>query len=166
MPLAYYLNVSLHLLAALVWLGGIFFLALVGAPVLRAIGDNAMRQRLFEQLGRRFRTLGWVALTVLVVTGVLNLYFRGWLLWEGAFASSTFWKRPAGVALAIKLSAVAGMLVLSAVHDFWLGPQAGRAAPASAEAIRLRRLAALVARWNALLGLVAVLAAVRLTRGG
>ena len=37
----YYLSVTLHLLAALSWLGGIFFLALVGAPVLRAVAVRA-----------------------------------------------------------------------------------------------------------------------------
>jgi len=51
------------------------------------------------------------------------------------------------------------------VHDFFLGPAAGRAAPASARANRLRRRAALLARVNALLGLLLVAAAVRLARG-
>ena len=33
MSLAYYLNVVLHVLAALFWLGGMSFLGVVGAPV-------------------------------------------------------------------------------------------------------------------------------------
>ena len=61
---------------------------------------------------------------------------------------------------------VTAMLVVSAVHDFVLGPRAGRATAGSARAIQLRRQAAVLARINALLGVVAVVAAVRLARGG
>ena len=35
MSWTYYLIVTLHVLAALLWLGGMFFLGLVGAPALR-----------------------------------------------------------------------------------------------------------------------------------
>ena len=38
MSTLYYINVSAHLLAALLWLGGMFFLAVVGAPVRLARG--------------------------------------------------------------------------------------------------------------------------------
>jgi len=56
------------------------------------------------------------------------------------------------------------MVTVSAVHDFVDGPAAGRARPGSPESIRLRRRAALLARTNALLGVVLVVAAVRLAR--
>ena len=39
----YYLNVTIHVLAAMLWLGGMFFLGVVGAPLLRAI--HAARER-------------------------------------------------------------------------------------------------------------------------
>jgi len=162
--LGYYLSVTLHVLAALLWLGGMFFLAAVGAPVLRAVEPPALRQELFQRLGLKFRTLGWVAVAVLVTTGVINLHYRGWL--SGAvLGSGAFWATPVGHALAWKLAAVTAMIVASAVHDFALGPAAGRAPVGSPEALRLRRRAALVARTNALLGLIVVLAAVRLVRG-
>jgi uncharacterized membrane protein len=35
MSAAYYVTVVIHVLAALFWLGGMFFLGVVGAPVLR-----------------------------------------------------------------------------------------------------------------------------------
>jgi hypothetical protein len=50
------------------------------------------------------------------------------------------------------------------VHDFGHGPRAARMAPGSPEAIAMRRTAALLARLNALVGLVVVVAAVRLPR--
>lgn len=161
----YHLNVSLHLLAALLWLGGMFFLALVGAPVLRKVESPAVRSQLFQALGRRFRTVGWAALAVLVVTGVANLHLRG-LLRADLWLSPAFWSSGYGQALAWKLGAVLTMLIASALHDFVLGPAAARQDPGSAEALRWRRRAAWLARANALVGVVLVLAAVRLSRGG
>ena len=160
----YFANVSVHLLAALFWLGGMFFLGVVGAPALRRVEPPALRQRLFHELGLRFRTAGWIAIAILLATGTLNLWFRGWLHWQGVLGSGAFWRTPPGQALAWKLAAVTAMLVVSAVHDFVLGPRAGRAGAGSPEAIRMRRQAALLARVNALFGVIVVLAAVRLAR--
>lgn len=179
----YHLNVTVHLLAALFWLGGMFFLALVGAPVLRRLDDPGLRARLFGALGRRFRSAGWWAIGVLVVTGVINLHFRGLL--DGALLSDpAFWSGAYGHALAWKLGAVTAMIVTSALHDFVFGPRAspraaagdgtdgapdpgaGRAASGGAGRERARKVAGWLARINAVLGIVVVLAAVRLARGG
>ncbi|HET7372618.1 MAG TPA: CopD family protein [Gemmatimonadaceae bacterium] len=164
MPQLYYVNVALHVLAAMLWLGGMFFLGVVGAPALRAIEQPALRQRLFQELGVRFRSVGWVAIAVLILTGLVNLHYRGWLHWDGVFASAAFWRTGVGTALAIKLASVTVMIIVSAVHDFALGPLAGRVEPGSPQAIAFRRRAALLARVNALLGVVVVVAAVRLPR--
>jgi copper resistance protein D len=58
------------------------------------------------------------------------------------------------------------MVSFSALHDFWLGPLAGRLDPGSPPALRARRRSAWLARVNALVGVVLVIAAVRLARGG
>ena len=71
MSLWYYVNVTVHVLAALLWLGGMFFLGVVGAPVLRAVNPPALRQELFQRLGLRFRTIGWWAIGVLVILGYI-----------------------------------------------------------------------------------------------
>jgi copper resistance protein D len=162
---AYYANVLVHVLAAMLWLGGMFFLGIVGAPVLRTLEPAELRQQLFHQMGLRFRTVGWWALGVLLITGVINLHYRGWLQWDGVLGTATFWRSPHGRTLALKLVAVATMLVVSAVHDFILGPLAGRVTAGSPQAMLLRRRAAILARINALVGLVVVAAAVRLARG-
>ena len=164
MSTLYYVNVTIHVLAAMLWLGGMFFLGVVGAPVLRVVEPAALRQRLFQQLGLRARALGWWAIGVLLVTGTLNLWFRGWLHWQGVLGDATFWRTTTGIALAAKLASVAVMVLVSAVHDFVLGPMAGRLPAGSAEALAFRRRAALLARANALLGVVIVIAAVRLAR--
>lgn len=161
----YWVVVTLHVLAALLWLGGMFFLAVVGAPVLRAVEDPALRRDLFQALGRHFRTAGWAAIAVLLVTGVLNLQMRGVLRAE-VLLDGAFWATPWGTALGWKLAAVAVMLTIQAIHDFLHGPAASRSEPGSPEALAMRRKAALLARVNAVVGLLLVYVAVRLARGG
>ena len=162
----YYANVTVHVLAAMLWVGGMLFLGLIGAPVLRAVEPPELRQRLFEQLGLRFRAVSWWAIGTLLLTGVVNLHFKGWLRWNGVLGSPAFWRTAVGHSLAIKLVAVAVMLVLSAVHDFVHGPRAGRVRPGSPEALVLRRRALLFARVNVVLALLVVALAVRIARGG
>ena len=159
----YLLNVSLHVLAALVWLGGMLFFALVGAPALRTLESAALRGQLFRVIGERFRSVGWICIALLLVTGVLNLWFRGQLSAE-LLGSAAFWGSPYGRTLGEKLLAVGAMLVISAFHDFVDGPRSARLPHGSPEAASARRRAALLARLNALLGVLVVIAAVRLVR--
>lgn len=157
--------VTLHLLAAFLWLGGMFFLAAVGAPVLRRVDPPELRARLFRLLGEKARGVGWGAIAVLVVTGTWILHLRGWLdpaLWT----DRRFWGSSAGTALAWKLGSVTLMLAVQAVHDFVLGPLASRAAVGTPEAARLRKWAAWLGRVSAVVGIVLVVAAARLARGG
>jgi uncharacterized membrane protein len=161
----YLANVTVHVLAAMFWLGGMFFLGVVGAPALRTLEPAATRQRVFQELGVRFRSAGWWAIGILLVSGTINLYFRGWLKGE-VLSSTAFWNTSVGHALALKLVAVTAMVIVSAIHDFVLGPRAGRSAPGSPAALAYRVRAARLARVNALLGLIVVVAAVVLARGG
>jgi uncharacterized membrane protein len=161
----YLLNVTVHVLAAMLWLGGMFSLALAGAPVLREVEPPALRAMLFARIGRRLRGVGWGAIAVLVATGIGNLAFAG-AFRGGRILSSELWRSAYGHTLALKLAAVAAMIAVSAVHDFWLGPLAGRLTPGSPEALRARTRASWLARINAVIGIVVVIAAVRLARGG
>jgi len=159
----YALTVTAHLLATLFWLGGTFFLGIVGAPALRGL-EPELRGRLFRDIGVRFRKLGWVAITVLVITGVMNLNFRGLL--EPAFrGGSGFWLTPFGKILAWKLALVAVMIAMAAFHDFWLGPLSGRLPVGSAEQLRVRKLVSWMGRVNAVLGVLLIYVATRLVRG-
>ena len=51
----------------------LIFLGVVGAPVLRRVEPPALRQRLFHELGLRFRTVGWWAVAVLVVLVLVDV---------------------------------------------------------------------------------------------
>lgn len=164
MSTAYHLTVFVHVLAALVWLGGMIALALL-APVLRDVGDDGLRQRLFHRLGVRFRAVGWVCIGVLLATGLIQLRVRG--MWGmSTWGSAAFWAAPLGRALAWKLATVTVILAVQSVHDFWLGPRAGRVPAGTPEAKALRLRAAWLARFSALVGLVVIWFAVALARGG
>jgi copper resistance protein D len=129
----------LHVLAAMIWIGGMLFVVLVLVPVVRGQADPAMRARLFRETGVRFRTVGWAALLVLLATGLANLWLRPYLLTLPRFQ----WK--------VGLVVVA--LLLSVVHDFALGPRAG--APGADP--RIRVWASWLARVNVVVVLVVVI---------
>ena len=158
--------VWLHILAAAVWLGGMVFLALVLVPVVRRPEYREHASRLVHLTGVRFRTVGWVCLGALVVTGFANLWYRG-IGWA-ALSNAGFWTTPFGSLLGWKLLVVAVILALSAYHDFSVGPRAtaaGQADPGSAPALRLRRQASWMGRLNLLLALAAMALGVLLVRG-
>lgn len=164
MSLAYHAAVFVHVVAAVVWLGGMMALALL-APILRDTPDAGARQRLFHRLGLRFRAVGWACLAALVVSGTWQLHARSW--WGMAFwGAPGLWTSPLGHALLGKFGTVALMLVVQALHDFWLGPRAGRATVGSADAAAMRRGAALLARLNAVAALLLLWFAVAVSRGG
>lgn len=157
-------TVTLHVLAAVVWLGGMFFFG-IAAPVLRRIEDEGVRASLFDALGRRFRVVGWICIGVLVVTGIAQLRLRGW--WGAAFwGQADFLRSALGSTLTWKLGLVSVMIAVQGAHDFWLGPKAGAATPGTEEARSLRRRAMWLARLNVVFGLALVYVAVRLGRGG
>ncbi len=162
----YVLSMWIHLLAAIVWIGGMAFLVLVLAPALRRFEPRELGIKLIREAGTRFRFVGWVCLVVLVLTGLQNLKSRG-ITWELA-ANPDFWKAGFGHVLAMKLGVVALILVLSVIHDFHTGPAATSALtanPASPEARRLRAMAMWFGRVNFVLALVVVLLGVALVRG-
>jgi copper resistance protein D len=159
------LSVTVHVLAAMLWLGGMFFLAAVGAPVLRSVEPPALRAEMFRRLGLAFRNVGWVAIGVLIVTGVGNLHFRGVLRWD-LWSNPEFWGSGYGHTLGWKLATVAVMVVISGLHDFVFGPRSARMQPGSPEALASRRWSAWMARANAVVGIILVIVAVRLARGG
>jgi len=152
--------------AATAWLGGMLFLVLVVVPALRAPALATQAATAFSVLGARYRTVGWATLLVLVVTGVTNAALRAGS--AAGLADAAWWATPFGRLLGAKLALVALVLGLSAVHDFVVGPRAGRLvleAPDRPGTARWRMAARWMGRINLLLALVIVALAVRLVRG-
>ncbi|HVV50205.1 MAG TPA: DUF4149 domain-containing protein [Polyangia bacterium] len=149
--LAYVVCVALHIAAAAAWVGGMLFFAVVAVPALRRPEVAGARPALLAALGPRFRAYGWLAVATLVVTGLLNLRFRGigWAL----LADRRFWATGFGHTLSIKLAFVATALLGSGLHE--LAARRGHAG----------RLAAWTGRLVFLASLAVVFLAVALVRG-
>ncbi|WP_457554545.1 DUF4149 domain-containing protein [Candidatus Pyrohabitans sp.] len=147
----YIFSVWVHLLAAMLWLGGMLFLIFVLVPALRG-ESGELRGRLVDTVGLRFRTVGWICLLLLLLTGSANILLRGYSL--------------TGTLLIAKLALFGVILVLSFIHDFVIGPRATRAmASGSEDAEKLRRLSAIIGIINTLLALAVVALAIKLVRG-
>ena len=109
--------VILHILAAVTWVGGMIFLSLVLAPLVRSRKAVPEFMALFRSAALRFRPIVWVAIAILVMTGPMLLSLRG-----VAVASPSSWP---GI-VSVKLTLVALLLLLTLLHDLVLGPQVSR----------------------------------------
>ncbi|MEB2285242.1 MAG: hypothetical protein B6D46_07450 [Polyangiaceae bacterium UTPRO1] len=161
----YLFSVWIHILAATVWVGGMLFLVLVVVPWLRR-GPNADAAVFLRETGERFRDVGWACFLLLLVTGTFNLWIRG--VRPADFGRAEWLHSSFGETVLVKLAAFLLVLVVSAVHDFILGPRATRAIaadPQSPAAQRARRQTSVLGRINVLLALVLVAAGVMLVRG-
>ncbi len=166
MPLFYLGSLWLHILAGAVWIGGMVFVALVLVPVIRLPENQSTAASLVQVTGRRFRSVGWLCLVLLLLTGAVNLFYRGFSVSE--LWSAELWQSPFGLVLALKLFLFCLVLALSCLHDFAIGPRATalwRKEPTSPEAGRLRRQASWIGRLNLLLALVLVALGIILARG-
>jgi uncharacterized membrane protein len=162
----YQLSVFLHVTSAVVWVGGMFFLALVAVPAVRKMPPEA-RSRVVGAMGERFRTIGWICIAVLVVTGIVNLAYRR-ITWESV-ATGAIFGTDFGAVLAYKTGVVLAMIALSIVHDFYWGPASTRMmethGPRDPRVGAARKRASMLGRANAVLALVVVALGVLLVRG-
>lgn len=139
-----------HITAAMFWIGGMLFFVLVFIPSLQEDLSNTQKTALISRVGKRFRKSGWIALGVLFGSGLLSLYHRG--------LSLSDYGRP----LWIKLSLVFLMVSLSFLHDVVLGPKSIRISQTTTGPHRLQIIVRWMARFNLIVGLLVVLAAVYL----
>ena len=154
-----FLNLWLHILAAVIWIGGMLFLSLVAVPILRQVDSPLLRADLFRKMAWRFRRLVWICLAVLILTGIVNVAYYG-----DTTPGSPYLK-----VLGIKLGLVAVLVTMGVAHDFIIGPRAARAQsrdgllPTGADLLMVQ-LAPWVGRLNLLLGAIILVLAAALAR--
>ena len=167
----YHLSVFVHIVSAMIWVGGTFFLALVVVPVAGRLPPHE-RAALVAAVGSRFRIIGWSCLALLAATGLVNLHYHG--ITRGSVVSGAILESTFGRLVIAKLALGAAMVIVSATRDFVVGPASTRAHAVAgadpspkvlAEIANLRRRAAWLARVTALLALAVVAAAMTLVRG-
>jgi uncharacterized membrane protein len=158
----YHLLVTLHVFAATVWVGGVVLMGAAAIPVARKLPPD-LRRQITTDLGRRARTVGWSALVVLVSTGIAMVHAWG-ATWSTFFDGSWFAESPRNRLLGIKIAVVAFMLLVTGLHDWWLGPRHGRVEPGTPEAERYRRAASWLGRITGVLVVAIVVLAVHVAR--
>ncbi len=129
----------LHLLGAILWVGGMAFAILVLRPSLSVL-EPAQRLLLHAQIYRRFFLIVWHAMPILLITGWALLFG-----WYGGF-------RDAGVH--VHIMNLTGVVMAAVFLAIWFGPYAafraamtrgeGPAAAAAANRVRLLITANLV----------------------
>lgn len=65
---------TLHILAVIIWIGGMFFAHMALRPVVASLLEPALRLRLMAQVLERFFLWVWIAVILLWITG-------SWMIW-------------------------------------------------------------------------------------
>ncbi len=152
--------VWIHLLAAVSWIGGMIFLSLVLAPLVRSRKAAPEFMALFRSAARRFRFVVWAAVALLLSTGPILLHERGF-----SIVDPSQWPQ----VLRIKIGLVILLLALTFAHDLLLGARISQisANPENAKTVweqTLVRTASWLPRVALLLALGVLFAAVVLVR--
>jgi putative copper export protein len=105
----------LHLMAAILWVGGTFTMSLAVQPILRKFLKDSTRFEIYREIGARFKIIMWGCWTTLLLTGLYKL----WEIRETPAIFLGAWGR----IFAIKMVLVALMVILTLLHTYVWGPQ-------------------------------------------
>jgi uncharacterized membrane protein len=145
-----------HLLATIVWIGGLVILVIMVLPeARRVLGTNPAFYTLMTRLRRRFMPMTNLSLAVLVVTGLIQM--AGDANYDGVLQFTNEWSR----VILLKHVAIFGMFICGIALQYWVAPALERAALLAehhkgdpAELERLRRREARLTWINVLLGVL------------
>lgn len=157
MGTGYFISVFLHIIMAAFWIGGMLFLPLV---ILPGIKNHPDRVALLYKTGITFRFYGWIALGTLLITGLINAYLRGMPFTWAYFTSSNY-----GRLVGYKLLLFVAILLVSAVHDFYIGRRAIEDMQNNPDP-GMRRIASWSGRLSLLIALTMAWFGLVLSRGG
>jgi len=79
------LAISLHILSAVVWIGGMFFAYMALRPVTAILLEPPVRLKVWEQVFKRFFPWVWMAVIVLLVTGFWMVFGFGGMAKVGLY---------------------------------------------------------------------------------
>jgi uncharacterized membrane protein len=147
----------LHMLATVLWIGGLAALSLIVLPAARKVLEPVAYADLLTAMQKRLDPLGWFSVIVLLASGMLqmssNPNYEGFLSISGLWASSILIKH-----------ILFGVMVLVSGYITWgLLPALRRAALLKAsgkdapEAEKLQKREALLLRLNLILGVLVLL---------
>lgn len=109
--MAPFIMMWIHLLAVFAWIGGMMFSLLVVKPAFSGKQSAAVNHQLLIRIETRFRTVRWVSIITILLTGFFNLLYEG-----GSERIESEW----GAILMVKLLIVAIAMGMTGIHDFIL----------------------------------------------
>ncbi len=118
LSLAYWL----HMLATLVWIGGLSAMAILILPAARRVLEPGDYARLLADLQRRLDPLGWMSLVVLFGTGMFQMSAHP--SYTGFLSVDSLW----ATAILVKHLVIFGMVGISAYLTWGLLPSLRRSA--------------------------------------
>ena len=120
MPEIYWLLIRwIHVIAAVVWVGGNLILAMVIVPYFRQTLPPVQRIQLLTQIGKRFEPIVWGCVLVLIFTGIGNIFDAiGFFEPSDPEVVKDFMQT-----LFIKIILFVMLLILTALHSFVFGPR-------------------------------------------
>jgi uncharacterized membrane protein len=159
----------IHVIAAVVWIGGNLILAMVIVPYFRQNLPPVQRIQLLTQIGKRFEPIVWGCVGILFFTGIANIFEAvGLGSSSGSETINAFMRT-----LLIKLILFIALLILTALHSFVFGPKLSAAIegldpeteelPTEIKALRKRM--SIVSSLMGVVSLLILLAAVALRMG-
>lgn len=155
MPVAIAVAYAAHMLATVVWIGGLVYLGFLVAPLLAGLPEDK-RQEARSAYDRRFVPVAWLCLAVFVVTGLMQMAASP--LYAGLLVVRDAWSG----AILVKHLLVALMAAVLAYQTWVLYPRLERIElgldPRGPVALaRVRRLDLQLVRFSALLGVAVLL---------
>ena len=156
----YVISTFIHIIAACLWLGGMLFLILAFIP---GVKNHPDKIDLIANVSLKFRPAGSIVLALLFITGIYQLEMRG-VQWTWTFFTGSFFGKVAG----LKILVFIGIVLISIVHDYYLGNlaiKAWKTNPENSATFKLRNVSRMMGRIGFLLALLAVFLGVLLVRG-
>lgn len=156
----YITSVYIHIVSACLWLGGMLFLMFAFIP---GIKNHPEKADLIARVSLKFRNVGTIALILLLITGIIQLQYRG-VQWSWEYFTGSYFGRLAGYKILVFIAIVA----ISGIHDYYLGDLAiklWKENPNSKRTIRIRKISRTLGRLAFVLAAVAVFIGVIMVRG-
>jgi uncharacterized membrane protein len=98
----------LHIIAAVIWIGGNLVMAMVIVPYFKRSTSPVEQIKILTQIGRGFEPIVWGCVLVLIFSGMSNILVSG---------------MPDMWILLIKLIFVFILIILTGAHSFIMGPR-------------------------------------------
>lgn len=114
MLIPYFISVFIHIFCAVAWLGGSILFILLWQKRRNASQFQSRDSRSFYLTLLTFLRITWICLFVLFVTGLFNLFVRGYSWYD--FADMVFWEGYFGETLLMKLLLFSGILICAAIN--------------------------------------------------